>query len=519
MRYNRAGKSRILRELSDIELRPACQAMTMPETSVPSSPLIPRRIWLLACAAVCIRIITAWGTHFTNEDFLITLRYADNLAHGQGLVYNVGEWHLGTTTPLYTLYLATCIRLGLSPFVMGKGINILADGLLCLVVFRWLSCKGYRAVGMIAAFVIAVHPWSIRWAVSGMETSLVTLGSAAAWLCLSERRYRVGYALLGILFLLRWDSLLLTAVFTVAAIARERRSFWREWLLFVVIVLPWIWFATWRYGSPVPSTMLAKATVYGWRFRGVFLPELRHLGAYLIGAPMYAAMSIFAVVGLARLCREQAGEFLPAVVWFCCYWAAFLLSKNLLFPWYLVPPLPVYVLLASLGMDTLLRALPAKFRPLRALLFAGGVTAGLSMTVVAFVGCRESQSIEDNLRLPLALWLKHATRPTDRVLLEPIGYVGYYSGRPILDVIGLTTPYVLPEWNPYNASPYWSIARRYRPEWCVLRPGEWEHVKAASAQAGQPWDKDYLLVKTFQFKPSPTREPVTFHVFCRKYVF
>lgn len=488
----------------------------MPEKLPAPNLAIPRSVWGILCLAIGIRLFVALGTGFTNEDFLITLRYADNLAHGKGLVFNPGEWYLGTTTPLYALFLSACIRCGVSPFLAGKSVNILADGLLCLVVFRWLAGQGHRKAGIAAAFLLAIHPWSIRWAVSGMETSLVTLGGAYAWLCLSEKRYRAGYITLAILFLLRWDSLLLTVLFTIAAIARERQGFWREGLLFLAIILPWLIFATGRYGSPVPTTMLAKATVYGWRFQGVFLPELPHFGAYFAGAPLYTGLSALALIGLARLYKKRAVTFAAPIVWFGCYWTAFLLSKNLLFPWYLVPPLPIYLMLAAIGLEAIEAKIPDKAQSKRLAAAVFGGVGACVMAGAAFVGCRESQRIEDNLRLPMALWLKQQTQPTDRIMLEPIGYVGYYSGRPVLDVIGLATPYVLSAWRKDNPAPFWTIARQHRPEWCVLRPGEWERIKTVSNQAGHPWEQDYSLVKTFAYTPSQNRELITFHVFRRK---
>ena len=84
--------------------------------------------YAIAGLAVVVRLLVAWHSRFTSEDFLITLRYAENLAHGQGLVFNPGERVLGTTTPLYTLFLAALSRLGLPPTPLGKLVNILAAG-------------------------------------------------------------------------------------------------------------------------------------------------------------------------------------------------------------------------------------------------------------------------------------------------------------------------------------------------------------------------------------------------------
>ena len=87
------------------------------------------------------------ATHFTSEDFLITLRYAENLAGGHGFVYNPGERVLGTTTPLYALFLALAAALGLPADGVGKAVNILADGALCLADDRLASPGGARGRG------------------------------------------------------------------------------------------------------------------------------------------------------------------------------------------------------------------------------------------------------------------------------------------------------------------------------------------------------------------------------------
>ena len=59
-----------------------------------------RHLWI----AILI-MLAALGARFlagprTIDDAYITFRYARNLLAGNGLVYNPGEWVLGTTTPV-----------------------------------------------------------------------------------------------------------------------------------------------------------------------------------------------------------------------------------------------------------------------------------------------------------------------------------------------------------------------------------------------------------------------------------
>src|SRR5262245_9281036 len=45
----------------------------------------------IALTVVLPRLAFLLSTHITYEDSLITLRYAENFAHGHGLVYNLSE--------------------------------------------------------------------------------------------------------------------------------------------------------------------------------------------------------------------------------------------------------------------------------------------------------------------------------------------------------------------------------------------------------------------------------------------
>jgi len=64
-------------------------------------------VLLLTLASIAIAAWLAFKlfTSLTLEDALITYRYAQNLAEGNGFVFNIGERVLGTTTPLWALLL------------------------------------------------------------------------------------------------------------------------------------------------------------------------------------------------------------------------------------------------------------------------------------------------------------------------------------------------------------------------------------------------------------------------------
>jgi len=472
---------------------------------------VPAAVWAAAGLALALRLVLSLSTGFTAEDFLISLRHAENLAAGHGLVYNPGERSLGATSPLYVLLLGLLSWMGLPASALGKAVNTAADAVLCLAVYRWMRAAGHERAGRVAAFLVAVHPWHARWAVSGMETSLATLGGLAALEAFAAGRTGRAAALLGLLFLVRWDSLLLAGTLAGAHLLRVRRPPVREAALYAAIVAPWTLFSLWVYGTPVPTTGNAKMTVYGWRFQGQWLPQLDDLAVRFLGTPGAALLTTLAVVGAARLARQGVGALGPGLAWMGIYWTAFLLSRNLLFEWYLVPTLPVVEAAAAVGMT----GLAERLRVSRSIAWTAAGLAAAGLALVSIRTCTEAQSIEENLRKPIGLWLRAHSRPGDRVMLEPVGYIGYYSRLRVVDVVGLVTPQVLPYWRRGSPAPFLDIARAFRPEWCVLRPGELKRMVEAARSSSRPWEREYVLARTFAYTPRPDREPIIFHVFRR----
>src|SRR5436190_11033928 len=104
-----------------------------------SWPLWPE-LALVGAAAIAARLWFLAFTRVTYEDVLISLRYAQNLAAGLGLVYNPGERVFGATTPLHVLLLAglSAARLH-DPLLAAKLLSIAADGLTAAIWYRLIA--------------------------------------------------------------------------------------------------------------------------------------------------------------------------------------------------------------------------------------------------------------------------------------------------------------------------------------------------------------------------------------------
>lgn len=453
-------------------------------------------ILVLAIGVRCF-LLTA---HATEEDFFITLRYARNLAAGHGFVYNPGARVLGTTTPLYTLVLALWMRLHVDPILGGKLLGIGADALACWATYRLGRAIGRPGAGLAAAVCVALLPVNLIWATKGMEVGEVAAAVAMTWAAWAERREIAAWAAAAVLVLLRIDGMALVAFLLLGTLLYERRLPWRGLLLFGALLLPWLVFATLYFGSPVPLSVAAKLQVYS-HYATTPFPHLREFVgrmAHNVGAVLLVGCAVALVALIAALARRRtvnAGHLPPEIklvvpaLWMMTYYAGMALSPVFLFGWYFVPPTPVYYLVAMTGwsllLEWMLRGRGREF--LQNAAARNAAVIGACLLLIAFAtprvreDLRSTQETELTLRIPIGLWLRDHARSTDTVMLEPIGYIGYYSGLRVLDVVGLVSPEVLPYWNKQVACPRHELWQRFRPEWILLRAGEWAQLQQCEA--------------------------------------
>lgn len=505
-------------------------------------PYLPA-LALIVIVAVGVRcfLLTA---HATEEDFFITLRYAQNIAHGLGFVYNPGAHVLGATTPLYTLILALLIRLHLDPIFWAKLLGIAADAVTCIAVYRLGRALQHPGAGLAAALCVALLSVNLIWATKGMEVELVAAAGAVAWAAWAEEREIVAWVAAAILALLRIDGVVLAVFLLLGTLFWERQLPWRGLLLFTLVQLPWLIFATLYFGSPVPVSVTAKLHVYAHsptsRFPrlGEFLALMSHnVGLMLL---LGCALALAALIYYLQLRRSKSGlpappelRLVPSGLWILSYYASMAFSPVFLFGWYFVPPTPLYYLIAMTGWSILLGCIwkdlfrwAANDRLSRAGNVLQKPVMSVALVMVAalllagvFVpralrDLRSGQASEQTLRIPIGQWLHDHALPTDTVMLEPIGYIGYFGGTRILDVVGLVSPEVLPMWDRQVPSPEHAIWWRYRPDWILLRAGEWGDMqkREAALLPSEHLTAHYDLVRQWPELPAPG----AFYLFRRK---
>ena len=198
---------------------------------------------------------------------------------------------------------------------------------------------------------------------------------------------------------------------------------------------------------------------------------------------------------------RQDGLLFAPLLGIAIHYSAMALSKVFLFGWYFVPPTPIYYLVALTGWALLLERLrPGLTAQANARqVLAGTVVASVALSVAVvprvLATLREGQRVEESVRIPIGLWLHEHAAPTDRVMLEPIGYIGYYSHLPVIDVIALVSPEVLDCYSPVFPSPRHELWHRFQPEWLLLRAGEMQELQRdeLALPAADRFESAYVL--------------------------
>jgi arabinofuranosyltransferase len=464
--------------------------------------LVLRRIvshpaFWVALLALVVRLLPGVRTI---DDAYITFRYAQNALSGEGLVYNAGEAVLGTTTPLFALSLAALQGLlgwtGLGFPQLAVFVNAIADSLTCALLIMLAARLRWPFAGLAAAMVWAVAPWSVTFAIGGMETSFFIALMLGTFYMFSLGRLTAAAVVGSLSLLSRPDALLFLLPLAVERIrqalpasrlnSRPTRLSWKEVAGFLAPLAIWSILGLAWYGSPIPQTISAKAFAYSLAPEAGLVRLLQHFGTPFVeqytfgagflwvGVVLYPAL--FLLGGLS-VWRSQKSSW-PLFIYPALYFAAFAIANPLIFRWYLAPPLPFYFLGIFAGVERLARDV------------RGPQLAYLGLVVAVALSLRGWTLRPDHgparpapemayIRLELlyqdaAEWLRPRLDPGQVLAAGDIGALGFHTGAKILDTVGLVSPaasayYPLPpEAYAINYAIPTDLILNFHPDWLVI---------------------------------------------------
>jgi hypothetical protein len=406
---------------------------------------VPRRLAVAALAfwALLAVLFVQRLAGRSLDDFFITYRYAWNLAHGNGFVFNPGERVYGVTEPGMVLWLAFWTRLTRVP-VHWLGTVTTAFGMLATATLMlWEGVRSGRGLACFLGgtlFLTSTFLWAVHGAAVPVVLALLT--AAAVW---AERRPGWAGGLAGAAVWFRPDAGVGLAVLGLL-LWRERRRFPVLFSLVAASVLGVGLVISWRYfGTAIPSTLAAKRSFAAWDpaarasglafWRGAVPLLHRHMGSW------WPALAVAGAFGLWPLWRRGGRAVRLLILFGGSLAALYPLLGVPFFSWYVVPPVATLLFGVGFAADEL-AARVSTGTALRAAL-----TVGLVLLVAGPMAARAWSLLSVDAPEPhyeayraAGRWIHDNTSSEATASALEVGTLAYFSEHRFRDLLGLVTP-------------------------------------------------------------------------------
>jgi arabinofuranosyltransferase len=400
------------------------------------------------------------------DDAMISMRYAWNFAHGQGLVWNAGQRVEGYTNLLMTLLMS------LAALVLSKPLAVLAIQVMGVVTLLAISFvtkglsdevnrgKPYQGLIGILAFAAVFFYFPLSyWTLMGMETGLLTLLIMASalfalrWLRSGLDRDLVAASLLsGLAFVTRNDSLIFTAVIFGLLLVEARtrklpRPMWLKILfagcIYLVFPIAQTVFRLIYYGQPLPNTYTLKLAKFPLSIR--LIGGMRFVLPYLEQTALILLFALLALVLDFKRVRIFLLSFLAVALAYQVYvggdpWP----SWRMLAP--AMPPLFILAIMGAADLVSRWTVLASRKYLTAAVVVALSVVA-LLLADLPFledmsVRAPTSAAIANRVNTNTAIAINHMTNPNATVGVIWAGTLPYYTDRQAIDFLGKSDPHI-----------------------------------------------------------------------------
>ncbi|MCX6778666.1 MAG: hypothetical protein NTU97_00335 [Candidatus Magasanikbacteria bacterium] len=404
----------------------------------------------------------AFFHRFFQDDAYISLRYADNLVRGWGLVWKKGERVEGYTNFLWTLLLSIPLYFKINPIHFSWGLGIIFFILNLFFTFKLsLLVLKFRWVSYLTVLFLGLNFTFSSYATGGLETSLQSfLFTLCSYLFLRmfvSRNWSFSDLLTLSFFsalavLTRLDSLILVAVLFLISIVslikksdESKKIFKLSCLLLPFLLLVGFWLA-WKvfyYGDILPNTFYAKVSLTTSWVRGLF---------YLYAFSVYYWLLIFPFLAILFIKKIRKDSNLLVILSIVFLWLLYIIKVGGDFMEFrfLVPILPLIFIFIFWIIQNLFKA---NFTYPTLIILA---VFGAWGFFFPFSYINEIESVADlqgHLKKPEENWEQVGKVLGDNFFLDPnmviavapAGAIPYFSHLKTVDMLGLNDRWIAKE--------------------------------------------------------------------------
>lgn len=459
------------------------------------------------------RVIDGTRYYLLDDDMMISMRYARNLAEGHGLVWNPGERVEGYTNFLWTLVMAGVHVLPHSDAnvaLLVKGVSFTLTGATLWVSIRMLRLFAPRSLLVTPLLLVVMVTCSdvLLWSVWGFEVALLALLHVVFFYRLAQDRHdALMFGALALIPLTRGDGVYVFAgdALVLLALAKSRPKTLVFLALAAVPAAAHLFFRHAYYGEWLPNTYYLK--VYG--LEHPYKRGAAYARSFLVHYSVVLAIAAASALALLRTDRRGLipfGAVLPTLGWV-------VLVGGDMFVWYrfFAHVMPIVFVFAIAGVVHLGR----------------GALGQAAWSAVVFITSFPLVRPLDRLvfldtngdpldQIQVAMLIKKNARPDSSVAVITAGIVPYFTRLRAIDVLGKSDKHVA-RLTPFEGSmvghgkldPAYTLGKR--PDLVVSCRSQLFALGLATDTRTHDPVLSFLASREFQttYRPTPIREAFT----------
>lgn len=412
-------------------------------------------ISLVSITLMALFIIVSQQTYETGfplDDAWIHQTFARNLAERGEWAFNPGQPTAGSTSPFWTVLLATGFGLKIPTFYWTFGLGVLILALTGIRVYSWFM-KGKPTGWAVVLAIIVVGEWHLVWAAaSGMETLLQAFLFLVVLLELlaPKPHWILVGVLTGLSLWTRPDGLTLLGPILVTLAVRWKTSdrlsdLCRIVIPFGLMLAGYLGFNFAISGSIWPNTLLAKQMEYQdtsnlvIRYFKLWQAPLAGVGMVLLPGFLY---------GIYQAIKKKDILRIAIILWILGFIGLYAWKLPVTYQHgrYVMPILAVYMVIS---LESLFKINLSKIPNTIQFVITRTYIASVVLVFLIFLGlgvrayAMDVAIIQTEMVDP-AKWIAQNTPPESKIAAHDIGAVGYYANREIIDLAGLIDPSVTP---------------------------------------------------------------------------
>lgn len=449
--------------------------MPKDDTASVASPKFVTLDWIAIAALLSLVACLSW--QFASaiiDDGYIYLRVADNILQGRGWVFNPGDRVNPCTSSPYTI-LVVLLRLVFSSPVA----TLLTAYTLGVIALCGIQYFALRSEGRALAFAVAVASVCepVLFHSVGMETTLfLTCVLGAAWAYQKDAQVVCG-GLCALAAMNRPEGLALIVGISALHAIWKRQSLKTAQLAFLAVLVPWLCFSRLYFGSFVSNSISAKAAQvqlgllnFHMSWGGMLLHRMWIPPATILLAIAGAIVAIF------KLRKTNSFPAIVILFGFVHTITYTVLQAPFNYRWYYAPTNLSINMAGLLAIFWILEKIRTRIKTdssARDWLWpTTSLVAGLLL--ISRMGAMPFEVPEPYVSdeyVTVGKWIRSHSLETDRVACVEIGYLGYVTQRPIVDVYGLIHPQALS--SIWNLELTWWFDSENPPEFVVRHRSPW----------------------------------------------